>query len=120
MTAHDADADIRQQAAVLWHRYWELTLEMKKFIDREDVDEFMALVAQRGSLIAAMKALPENDYARTEAGRQLVERIAPIDRQVLYKARTWLNRSKQRNATVKSYDLASTRPAEGIIFNKRY
>jgi seryl-tRNA synthetase len=107
------------EASALWHKYFALTKELKKFLDREDIETFADLIAQRGSLIDQMKALPENSYRETEECKTFIAQIRPIDQEVMYRARVWLNRSKHRNAAVRSYDLTGG-IGPGVLFSKRY
>jgi len=86
---------------------------------REDIEGFVDLVAQRDKPIEQMKALPENSYRETEECKEFIAQIRQIDQEVMYRARVWLNRSKQRNAAVKSYDLTAG-IGPGVLFSRRY
>ena len=100
--------------------YYTLTQELLKFIDKNDVDEFLEIEQQRSDLVERMKALPETEeYRQTEECRELVQKIKPLDMQVIYKAKAWLNRSRQQNASVHAYDIRNTNNL-GNIFNKKY
>ena len=90
------------------------------FINQADIDEFLDLVRQRNIVVDRMKALPETEvYRQTEECTALVEQIKPLDMQVIYKAKSWLNKSRQQNATVRAYDLQSFDPV-GNIVNRKY
>ncbi|SHK70354.1 hypothetical protein SAMN05216582_11344 [Selenomonas ruminantium] len=123
--AMSADTDKKErspleQARANWHMYLTLTQEMLKFIDKDDVDEFLELEQQRTELVERMKALPETeDYRKTPECQELVQRIKPLDMQVVYKAKAWLNRSRQQNASVHAYDIQHMNSL-GNIFNKKY
>ena len=109
-----------EQAVANWQLYYMLTQELLKFISRADIDEFLDLVRQRNIVVDRMKALPETEvYRQTDECRDLVEKIKPLDMQVIYKAKSWLNKSKQQNAAVRSYDLQSFDPV-GNIVNRKY
>ncbi len=109
-----------EQAKANWHLYYTLTQELLKFIDKDDVDEFLELEQQRSDLVERMKDLPETeDYRKTEECQELVQKIKPLDMQVIYKAKAWLNRSRQQNATVHAYDIQPLNSL-GNIFNKKY
>lgn len=100
--------------------YYTLTQELLKFIDKNDVDEFLEIEQQRSDLVERMKALPETEeYRKTEECKELVQKIKPLDMQVIYKAKAWLNRSRQQNATVHAYDIRGANTL-GNIFNKKY
>lgn len=109
-----------EQAKANWQMYYTLTQEMLKFIDKDDVDEFLEIEQQRSDLVERMKALPETEvYRKTEECKALVQKIKPLDMQVIYKAKAWLNRSRQQNATVHAYDIQNVNTL-GNIFNKKY
>lgn len=109
-----------EQAKANWRLYYTLTQELLKFIDNDDVDQFLDLEQQRGDLVDRMKALPETEvYRKTPECQELVQKIKPLDMQVIYKAKAWLNRSRQQNATVHAYDIQKMNTL-GNIFNKKY
>lgn len=113
-----------QKARDLWQMYRMLSHELLKFIDKEDIDEFLDLVRQRGIVVDRMKAI---DKAKMQAFRQTpecqgyIQEIRPLDMQIVYKARAWLNKSRRKNAMVRSYDLnaLSVSPA-GNLVNQKY
>lgn len=108
------------QARANFAMYYTLTQELLKFINKEDIDEFLELERQRSDLVERMKALPAiEEYRQTEECRELVGKIKPLDMQVVYKAKAWLNKSRQQNATVHAYDIQSVNSL-GNIFNKKY
>ena len=113
--------EVITQAQGLWQRYLELTKELLKFIDRKDVDMFLEIVPQRDQLIEKMKALPENNFRQTAECQALIEQIKPMDMQIIYKARAWLNKSRRQNSAVKAYDLTnSDLGSRGVAFNRKY
>ncbi len=115
-----ANAEKMAQAKANWQMYLTLTQELLKFIDKEDIDEFLDLVRQRNIIVERMKALPETEsYRKTLECQELVQKIVPIDMQVIYKAKAWLNKSRRQNATVHAYDLQDINPI-GNILNRKY
>lgn len=109
-----------EQAKANWRLYYTLTQELLKFIDNDDVDQFLDLEQQRSDLVDRMKALPETEvYRKTQECQELVQKIKPLDMQVIYKAKAWLNRSRQQNASVHAYDIQGMNTL-GNIFNKKY
>ena len=102
----------------IWGKYLQLTKDLLKFIDQEDVDTFLELVDQRQQLMEMLQALPAHEFARSPEGVALREQIKPMDMQIMYKARSWLNKSKRNNMTVRSYD--SFGLASGSMFNREY
>ena len=116
------DAQVLEQARNLWRKYIVITQELLKFIDKKDIDTFLELVPQRSQLIELMKALPANNFRQTDECKKMIEQIKPMDMQIMYKARAWLNKSRRHTSTVKSYDLMSayTSNRSGRIFNQKY
>ncbi|SHI83755.1 hypothetical protein SAMN02745671_01850 [Anaerovibrio lipolyticus DSM 3074] len=102
----------------LWEKYLAVTRELMKFIDEEDIDTFLELVDQRQQLMEMLQALPDHEYARSLEGVALRKQIEPMDMQIMHKARSWLNRSKRNNMTVRGYD--SFGLATGNMFNREY
>ena len=112
-----------QQAKENWDMYYMLTQELLKFINQQDIDQFLELEKQRNSVVERMKALPETeDYRKTAECRALVAKIKPMDMQIIYKAKAWLNKSRQQNASVHAYDLQGMQGIQGLgnILNKKY
>ena len=100
--------------------YLTLSQELLKFIGQEDIDEFLSLAEQRGRLVDRMKKNPATEvYRKTPECAALIDEIHPLDMQLIYKAKAWLNKSRRKNAAVHAYDLQSLNPV-GNIFNKRY
>ncbi|SFT57107.1 hypothetical protein SAMN02910356_01136 [Selenomonas sp. GACV-9] len=109
-----------EQAKANWELYYTLSEELLKFINKQDIDEFIELVNQREELVKRMKALPETEtYRQTAECQALIEKIKPNDMQIIYKAKSWLNKSKRQNATVHAYDLQSINTV-GNILNRKY
>lgn len=90
-----------------------------KLLDREDYDMFIELVEQRDRLIEQMKALPENDYRNTAECQEIIQKIKPLDMQIMYRARTWLNKSRHQTSAVRSYDMRTLGGIGGIV-NRQY
>lgn len=105
----------------LWEKYWQVTQELLKYIKAEDVDTFLNLVDQRQNLMEMLKEVPEpeRDFSKTPECAELKEKIKPLDMQIMYKARTWLNKSRQNNVQVKAYDLGGYGSA-GRSFNREF
>ncbi len=113
------EAESRFTEQQLWEKYLRVTKEMLKFINAEDIDMFLDLVDQRQQLMEMLQALPDHEYARSSEGIALRESIKPMDMEISYKARAWLNKSRQNNATVKTYDMTGFMAA-GNMFNREY
>ena len=103
----------------LWEKYLELTKELLKFIDQEEIDTFLDLIDQRQQLMEMLQGLPTKEYAHSPEGTALRKEIEPMDMQIMYKARSWLNKSRSTNATVKGYDVTG-HEAAGNMFRREY
>ena len=112
--------EVLEEARLLWQKYFTLTKELLKFSDQRDSDLFVELVDQRGRLIDKIKELPENNYRESEECQALINQIIPLDKQIMYRARSWLNKSRRQNSTVRSYDLVGSAELRGTIFNRKY
>ena len=109
-----------EQAKANWNMYYVLTQELLKFIDKQDIDQFLEIEKQRYTIVERMQALPETeDYRKTEECQALIAKIKPLDMQIIYKAKAWLNKSRQQNASVHAYDLQGINNL-GIMLNKKY
>jgi len=114
------DNEVLQKARELWKKYFVLTEELLKFSDQRDTDLFLELVDQRGKIIDEMKKLPQNNYRESEECQAMIKKIIPMDNQIMYRARSWLNKSRRQNNTVRSYDLVGAAELRGVIFNRKY
>ena len=108
-----------EQAKANWDMYYVLTQELLKFIDKQDIDQFLEIEKQRYIIVERMQALPETeDYRNTEECQALIAKIKPLDMQIIYKAKVWLNKSRQQNATVHAYELKGMNML-GNMLNKK-
>ncbi len=114
------EENVLQEARALWQKYFVLTKELLKFSDQKDPELFMELVDQRERLIKKIKALPENDYRQSEECKKLIEQMIPMDKQIIYRAKAWLNKSRRQNSAVRSYDLIESAELRGTVFNRKY
>ena len=115
------DKEVIDSARILWEKYLTLTQELLKFINQQDIETFLTLVPQRDRLIELMEELPSKDYLQLEEFKSFGEKIIPMDREIMYKARAWLNKSRRQNSVVKSYDLSnSILGAQSVAFNRTY
>ena len=113
--------DVTEQAKVLWQKYFILTQELLKFINKQDIDTFLELVEQRSRIIEIEKALPTHEYRKLPDFKDIAEQIKPLDREIMYKARAWLNKSRRQNSAVRSYDLTTNSAlGSGVAFNRTY
>lgn len=113
--------EVTRQADKLWKTYLSLTKELLKFINKQDIDTFLSLVPQRTQLIEKIEALPSKDYRQLAEFRAIAEEIKPLDKEIMYKARAWLNKSRRQNTVVRSYDLGnSLLGRSSVAFNRTY
>ena len=112
--------EVLTQARILWHKYFAVTKELLAFSDQQDNELFVELVDQRERLIEKLKSLPKNDYRESEECKKLIEQIIPMDKQIIYRARAWLNKSRRQNSAVRSYDLIESTGLRGTIFSRKY
>ena len=106
-------------ARVLWEKYRMLTHEMMKFVDADEIDTFIGLVDQREQIVNLLKELSTDPYRGGAEWPALEAELTPLEMQIQYKARAWLNRSRRENAAVHSYDLTGASPL-GSHLNRRY
>lgn len=106
----------------LWEKYWMVTQELLKFIKAGEIETFLDLVNQRQRLMEMMQALPkeQQDFRHTEECTVLREKIRPMDMEIIYRARTWLNKSRRNTIKVKSYDGYGSYGTAGVRFNKEF
>ena len=112
--------EVLEQARIIWQKYLTLTQELLKFINKQDVDTFLELVPQRDRLIELDKKLPSREYRQLQEFKDIAEQIKPMDREIMYKARAWLNKSRRQNSAVRSYDVSSSLGLRGTVFNRQY
>ena len=111
--------EMYEAAHDLWEKYRVLTHELLKFVDASEIDTFIELVEQRGQIVDLLQALPADPYRAGAEWAALDAEIRPLEMQIQYKARAWLNRSRRQNAAVHSYDLTGASPLGGNL-NRRY
>lgn len=115
------EEEVIEKAKILWEKYLTLTQELLKFINQQDVETFLSLVPQRDQLIELMEKLPSKNYLQREDFKEIGKKIIPMDREIMYKARAWLNKSRRQNSAVRAYDLTnSALGTQGVAFNRTY
>ena len=113
--------EVIAMAKDLWMNYLSLTRELLKFIDNQDIETFMLIVSNRDQLIKKIDELPSQDYCKLDEFKAIADQIKPLDREVMYKARAWLNKSRRQNNMVRSYDLGvSLAMNQSAGFNRKY
>lgn len=120
----DIDIDIHREIPQyteqeVWEKYLTITRELLKFINQGDVDTFVQLAGQRNVLFQMLRDMEPHTFGHTPEGATIREQIKPLDQEIMYKARTWLNKSKRQNMAVKSYDITGML-SSGNVFNREY
>ena len=115
-----ASEEVLKEAQLLWRKYFTLTEELLKFSDQQDNELFVELVDQRERLLNKIKALPANDYRETAECKALIDKMIPMDKQIIYRAKAWLNKARRQTGMVHSYDLVGAAELRGTVFNKKY
>ena len=108
-----------ETAHALWEKYRVLTHELLKFVDAAEIDTFLDLVDQREQIVGMLKGLSSDPYRTGAEWAAYDAELRPLEMQIQYKARAWLNRSRRQNAAVHSYDLTGASPLGGNL-NRRY
>jgi molybdenum cofactor biosynthesis enzyme MoaA len=113
--------DINADAKNLWQTYLSLTKELLKFINKQEIDTFLELVPQRTGLIEKIEALPSKEYRKLDEFKAIAEEIKTLDKEIMYKSRAWLNKSRRQNSVVRSYDLSENLMGRtSVAFNRQY
>ena len=115
-----AEEKTLKEARSLWQKYFTLTTELLKFSDQQDNELFVDLVNQRERLLNKIKALPENNYRDSAECKALIDKMIPMDKQIIYRAKAWLNKARRQTGMVHSYDLIGAAELRGTVFNKKY
>ena len=115
-----AEEKTLKEARSLWQKYFTLTTELLKFSDQQDNELFVDLVNQRERLLNKIKALPENNYRNSAECKALIDKMIPMDKQIIYRAKAWLNKARRQTGMVHSYDLIGAAELRGTVFNKKY
>ena len=107
-------------ASALWEQYFVLTKEMQKFLDREDVDEFLNIAEQRNEIFDRMQEATTPEHQKTDEYKAFLEKLRPIAQDVMRRAQSWLARSKQRNVKVRSYTASPGFRPNGHMVNTKF
>ena len=109
-----------KDANVLWEQYYVLTKEMQKFLDREDIDEFLNIAEQRNVIFDRMIAATTPDHKKTDEYKAFLAKLQPVAKDVKDRAQSWLARSKQRNVKVRSYTASPGFQPSGHMVNTTF
>ena len=109
-----------EAARALWEKYYTLTLEMQKFLNREDIDEFLNIAEQQNVIFDRMQAAITPEDKETDAYKDFLAKLQPIAKDVMQRANLWLARSKQRNVKVRSYTSVPGFQPNGRMVNTKF
>ena len=109
-----------EDAHALWEQYFVLTQEMQKFLDREDIDEFLNIAEQRNVIFDRMIASTTPEHKKTDEYKAFLQKLQPIAKDVMRRAQSWLARSKQRNVKVRSYTAPAGFQPSGHMVNTQF
>ena len=109
-----------EDAHALWEQYFVLTQEMQKFLDREDIDEFLNIAEQRNVIFDRMQEATTPEHKKTDEYKAFLKKLQPIAKDVMARAQSWLARSKQRNVKVRSYTAPPGFRPNGHMVNTQF
>ena len=109
-----------EDAKTMWEKYYILTLEMQKFLNREDIDEFLNIAEQRNVIFDRMQAAITPKDKETEEYKAFLAKLQPVAKDVMRRANSWLARSKQRNVKVRSYTVPPGFQPNGRMVNTKF
>ena len=109
-----------EDAHALWEQYFVLTQEMQKFLDREDIDEFLNIAEQRNVIFDRMQEATTPEHKKTDEYKAFLKKLQPIAKDVMARAQSWLARSKQRNVKVRSYTAPTGFQPNGHMVNAKF
>ena len=109
-----------EDATVLWEQYFVLTKEMQKFLDREDIDEFLNIAEQRNVIFDRMREATTPEHQETKAYKAFLAKLQPVAQDVMRRSRSWLARSRQRNVKVRSYTATPGFQPNGHMVNTKF
>ncbi|BEU88765.1 hypothetical protein TAMA11512_22290 [Selenomonas sp. TAMA-11512] len=108
-----------EEALSLLETYGMLAGEMEKFLADEKIDTFFELQAQRAKLYAQLGKDGIALLKQDTRGQAMLREMEPREKALIFKAKTWLNRSRNNTDRVHSYDVHGFSPL-GHIFNREY
>lgn len=91
----------------LFQLYLELSCEMLKFLKNDDIDRFLDLDSQRAAIFEHIKNQEQNaeTFKQTPVGKVMLEQLKPVEMQLIYNTKVWLNKSRTQHETVRDYEV---------------
>lgn len=87
----------------LWSKYCNLSEEMNKFLDKDDVDTFIELLRQRNYFEERIQRITPV-YAKSPAGQAMLKKQFAVNKVMLGKVQLWLNKSRLNRSISRSYE----------------
>jgi hypothetical protein len=88
----------------LWQKFAMLTDEMKKFIDKNDIDQFLELNAQRDQFEKMIIKQKDATFIQSEEGQVLLRRLIAVQKEIHNTGQKWLNDSRMNRNVSRSYE----------------
>jgi hypothetical protein len=90
--------------ADLWQKFYELSLEMKRFLEENDTDMFLELLKQRGEFEKVILAR-KREFSKSDKGQELIKKIAAVNKELIARGERWLNNSRRGFSISNQYEL---------------
>jgi hypothetical protein len=87
-----------------WQDYLFLTVEMKKFLLKNNLDMFFSLLDQRGELQSEIARHTSAEYAATVDGKQLLQRVQAANEELRQSFLTIFNAMRNRENIMQQYE----------------
>ncbi|MBP2630536.1 MAG: hypothetical protein H6Q70_1164 [Firmicutes bacterium] len=88
----------------LWQKFAMLTDEMKKFIEKNDIDQFLELNDQRDQFEKMIKNQTDMSFIQSEEGQVLLKRLIALQKEIYVAGQMWLNDSRMNRNVSRSYE----------------
>lgn len=88
----------------LWDKFSILTDEMKKFLAKDDIDEFLALNQQRIQIEKMIAAKTEKLYIQSDEGQAFLKQLILLNETIYISIQRWLNATRSRKQVTNSYE----------------
>ena len=92
------------QAKEAWQQFATLSMEMEKFLDKNDTDIFLDLLRQRTFFEEKIKMNQDQSFIQSPSGQTLLKEIIRVNKIVLQKTHIWLNKTKTNRNVSQAYE----------------
>ena len=106
--------DAEKTIAVLWQDYLFLTTEMKKFLDKQDLDLFVELVSQRDRLQGMIESAQQKSCKDCPSTKGLLSQINTANEEMMNKLHYVMNMENKQQNLSRAYDGYSSSSLIGI------